>query len=303
MGIKSVFIVGAGLMGCGIAQVAAEGGYAVVLNDVNGKTLCGAREALAARWARNAAKGRITPEQQQEYLSRLSLSEDYQPAKDADLIIEAVYESLETKSSVLTALSKVCKPSGIIASNTSSISLTALSSFVSHKERFIGMHFFSPVPVMRLLEIVPALCTSAATVSAVQKVGEAMNKKVIVAQDAPGFIVNRMLDLMLNEAVQILDEGAGDIEDIDAGMKLGCNHPMGPLELIDFGGVDILLAVMEEFYRRFGDPKYRPSLLLRKMVESGFLGRKSGAGFYLYDGQGTKLGVNPALNSDSPSKD
>ena len=209
-------------------------------------------------------------------------------------MIEAVYEDFEVKKSVFAQVSELCGPETIIASNTSSMSLTALGAAVSRPERFIGMHFFSPVPAMKLLELICGLRTSADTLQAAREVGERLGKVLIVSKDMPGFIVNRMLNPMLNEAIQIVDEGIGSVEDVDSGMKFGCNHPMGPLELCDMAGVDILLAVMEVLHAQLGD-RYRPAPRRRKMVQAGVCGKKAGAGFSRYDEKGNKLGPNPAL--------
>lgn len=295
MEIKRIFVVGAGLMGSGIAQTAIQGGYNVLLFDANEDVLLRGAASIRERLASRVAKDKMSQKEADSCISRLTLAKRMEDAADSDLVIEAIYESSEAKHTVFKKLSQICRPDCILASNTSSISLTALSASVSHPERFIGMHFFSPVPVMKLLEITMGLRTSQDTLSDIRTVGENMGKVMIVAKDMPGFIVNRMLDPMLNEAIQILDENIGSVEDIDNGMKFGCNHPMGPLELADMAGLDILLAVMEVFYAELGDSKYRPAPLLRKMVRAGFTGKKAGIGFYLYDKEGKKTNMNPAL--------
>jgi 3-hydroxybutyryl-CoA dehydrogenase len=294
--ISRMLVIGAGLMGAGIAQVAAENGFNVYINDVNTETVDRAVGNIRARWESKKQRGKISEEIAETYITRLNGGIDIlEAAKEADIVIEAIYENFDAKAAIYDKINNACGKDTIIATNTSSISITSLAAAVNYPENFIGMHFFSPVPVMKLLEIIPGLCTSKETLETVRGVGARLGKVRITAKDAPGFVVNRMLDLMMNEAVQILDEGTGTVEDIDAGMKFGCNHPMGPLELADMAGVDILFAVMEVMYRDLGDPKYRPSPLLRKMVSSGCIGKKAGKGFYLYDENGKKIGANPIL--------
>ena len=227
-------------------------------------------------------------------MTRLSGSTTLDAAADADLVIEAVAEKVEIKKDVFSKLSAICRPDAILATNTSSISIAELSSVVTNPGRFLGMHFFSPVPLMKLLEIVRGIATDAEIIDAAREVGEKFGKTCIIAKDRPAFIVNRMLDPMINEAIGLLEAGIGTVDDIDVGMKCGLNHPMGPLELIDMAGIDIELAVMEVLYKETGDPKYRPATLLRDMVRMGWLGRKSGKGFYIYHEDGTRT-VNPAL--------
>jgi len=295
MEIKHIFVIGSGLMGSGIAQVALQSGFQVTLNDTSAAALDRAVAGIAGRLDRKVAKGSMTQAQRDDCLARLTPVSDLSRCADAQVIIEAIYENFEAKTQVLAAVDKLCAPDAIIASNTSSMSLTALGAVVSNPERFIGMHFFSPVPAMKLLEIITGLRTSKETLETARALGKQLGKVMIVSKDMPGFIVNRMLDPMINEAVQIVDEGIGSVEDVDAGMKFGCNHPMGPLELADMAGVDILLAVMEVLYKELGDSKYRPAPLLRKMVRAGFCGKKAGAGFYLYDEKGERIGPNPVL--------
>ena len=282
MEIRKIFVVGSGLMGSGIAQTAIQAGYEVILNDQSKAALERGQAGINKRLERLVEKGRMTT------------SVSVHVASNVDMVIEAIYENLEAKQAIFQQLDKICDSRTIFASNTSSISMTSLAAATSRPEKVVGMHFFSPVPVMSLVEIVYGLRTSKETIDIVDELGKSMGKRTILAKDKPGFIVNRMLLPMLNEAVQVLDEDIGTVEDVDEGMMRGCNHPMGPLALADMIGLDILLEVMETFYLDLGDTKYRPAHLLRKMVSAGYLGRKSGAGFYVYD-EGKKIGVNPVL--------
>lgn len=292
MAIDKLFVAGAGLMGSGIAQAAAQSGLKVVLNDVNEKAVQRGLEGIWKRWESSVKKGRITREEMEACKGRLTGTTSLAEAAGCDMVIEAVYENPDVKITLLRQLEEICRPDAVLASNTSSISITTLAAALDAPERFIGMHFFSPVPVMRLLELIPGLCTTRETLAAAQEVGARMGKTIIVSKDMPGFIVNRVANLMGNEAIQVLDEGIGTVESIDEGIRCGMNHPMGPLELCDMAGADILLAVMEVYHAELGD-KYRPAPLLRKMVKAGMLGRKTGKGFYIYDEQGVKIGPNP----------
>ncbi len=293
MAIQNIFVVGAGLMGSGIAQTAAVNGYNVVINDQSKAALDRAVAGIEKALAREVEKERMTQQAKEEALARLSTDDTMEGARNADLVIEAIYENLEAKQAVFTKLEEICPPETIFASNTSSISLTALAAATKRPSRVVGMHFFSPVPKMRLCEVIFGLLTAQDVLYAIKEVGQKMGKTMILADDKPGFIVNRALLPMLNEACVIVGSFIGTVEDVDNGMKLGCNHPMGPLELADMIGLDILLNVMTVLSKEYGE-KYHPSLLLRKMVTAGFLGRKSGAGFYIYQ-NGKKMGVNPAL--------
>ena len=293
MAIQKIFVVGAGLMGSGIAQNAVTAGYAVTLNDQNMAALERAKNNIEKMMRRDVEKGRMPAEECEAALARLTLDDTIEGAKDADLVIEAIYENLQAKQAVFQKLEDVCPEHTIFASNTSSISLTALAAATKRPDRVIGMHFFSPVPKMRLCEVIFGLLTAQDVLTSIKEVGEKMGKTLILADDKPGFIVNRALLPMLNEACVIVGSNIGSVEDMDNGMKLGCNHPMGPLELADMIGLDILLNVMTILAGEYGD-KYNPSLLLRKLVTAGFLGRKTGKGFYIYE-DGKKVGVNPAL--------
>ena len=293
MSVEKIFVVGAGLMGSGIAQNAICRGYTVTLNDQRMEALERAKAGIEKNMIRDVEKGRMTQEAYDAAIARLSLDATIQGAADADLVIEAIYENLEAKQAVFQKLEEICPPHTIFASNTSSISLTALGAATKRPTRVVGMHFFSPVPKMRLCEVVFGLLTEQDVLDQITEVGERMGKTLILSDDIPGFIVNRALLPMLNEACVIVGSNIGSVEDVDNGMRLGCNHPMGPLELADMIGLDILLNVMNVLDKEIG-AKYHPSMTLQKMVTAGFLGRKSGAGFYIYE-NGRKIAVNPVL--------
>jgi len=295
MVIKNVFIVGSGAMGTGIAQVAALKGYTVRMYDIDAKRTEKALAGIDKRLSSLMSKGKLQETDKDHALQSITLSDSMQAAAGCDMVIEAAAENIEIKRSLFAELEKVCGDQTILASNTSSISITSIASALQRPERFIGLHFFNPVPVMKLLEITCGLCTSPETLTVARAFGASLEKVVIVAKDGPGFLVNRMLDMMANEAIDLLDQGYGTVEDIDAGMVYGCAHPMGPFTLADMAGLDILLAVMETLYSELGDQKYRPAPLLRKMVRAGFLGQKTGKGFYIYDENGKKE-PNPLLN-------
>mgnify|MGYP001154344816 CR=1 FL=1 len=292
--MKKIVVIGGGTMGLDIAQVFAKKGYDVVVRDINDQIIQASEARLNKSLDKLVAKGKLDEAGKAAITGKMTFTTDLNLAADADLVVEAAVENLDIKKSIFGELDKICKPETILASNTSSISMTSLAAATSRPEKVVGMHFFSPVPVMSLVEIVYGLRTSKETIDIVDELGKSMGKRTILAKDKPGFIVNRMLLPMLNEAVQVLDEDIGSVEDVDEGMMRGCNHPMGPLALADMIGLDILLEVMETFYLDLGDTKYRPAHLLRKMVSAGYLGRKSGAGFYTYD-EGKKIGVNPVL--------
>lgn len=280
--IQKVFVIGSGAMGTGIAQTALQSGFSVTLQDVSAEQLQRAKANIEKQLSRNVEKGRMTAEERNVALKRFTISNELDTVAEADLVIEAASEKMEVKKSIFQNVCAICSDEAVLATNTSSISITALSDSVTHPERFVGMHFFNPVPVMKLLELVQGLNTADETIATAKAIGEALGKICIVSADSAGFIVNRLLDPMINEAFDLIERGVGTPEDIDTGCKYGLNWPMGPCELIDMAGIDIELAVMETIYADTGDSKYRPSPLLRRMVEAGRLGRKSGRGFYDY---------------------
>ena len=280
--IHTIGVVGAGTMGHGIAQVAAQSGYEVVLVDAVPEALERGRTQIARGYERLVGKGKLAAEDRDQALARLSTGGDLGALERTDLVIEAVVERLEVKQKVLSELDRVCRPEAVLATNTSSISITKLAAATKRPEKVIGMHFMNPVPVMQLVEVIRGLATSQETWEAVEAASRRMGKTPVEVHDAPGFVSNRVLMPMINEAIFCLYEGVGKPEAIDEVMKLGMNHPMGPLALADLIGLDVCLDILRVLHQGFGDPKYRPCPLLVKMVDAGRLGRKSGRGFYEY---------------------
>ncbi len=282
MQIQTVGVVGAGQMGGGIAHVAAASGLTVLLADLEGPYLERARASIERNLDREVARGKRTPEEKAAALERISISPVLAGFAGADVVIEAIVEVEETKKDLFRKLDSICPEKVLFASNTSSISITRLAGATGRPDRFIGMHFMNPVPVMALVEVIRGIATSDETAAAVEGLARAMGKTPIFCNDSPGFVSNRVLMPMINEAITALSEGVGTREAIDGIMKLGMNHPMGPLALADFIGLDTCLAILRVLQEGFGDPRYRPSPLLVKMVDAGWLGKKAGRGFYEY---------------------
>jgi 3-hydroxybutyryl-CoA dehydrogenase len=284
MQIERVGVIGAGTMGNGIAQACAMAGFAVVMVDVAQAAVDRGIAAIGASLERLQKKDRITGDARTAALARVRGSTAYADLAGASLIVEAATENVELKLAILREVDALAAPDSILASNTSSISITALAAVVSRPQRFLGMHFFNPVPMMALVELIRGLQTDDETIGIARNFAVRLGKTPIVVKNSPGFVVNRILCPMINEAIFALQEGLASAEDIDSGMRLGCNHPIGPLALADMIGLDVMLAVMNVFYADFNDPKYRPAPLLKEMVAAGYLGRKTKRGFYRYEG-------------------
>lgn len=280
--MKRICVIGAGTMGAGIAQVFITGGYEVILKDIKEEFVERGISKIKVELQKLVDKGKMEESTKENILSRLTGTTEIDLIKDCDLVIEVAVEDIEIKRSIFEELDRICKPETIFASNTSSLSITEIATATSRVDRFIGMHFFNPAPVMKLVEIIRGMATSQETFESIKDLTDTIGKESIEVKEAPGFVVNRILIPMINEAIGVYAEGTASIEDIDKGMKYGANHPIGPLALGDLIGLDIVLAIMNVLYEETGDFKYKPHRLLQKYVSAGWLGRKSGKGFYKY---------------------
>ncbi len=281
--MKKIGVLGTGTMGAGIIQVLAQNGYEVVLRARRQTSVDGGIAKVTKNLEKMVTKEKITAAEKDEILSRIHGSTDIEIVKDADLIIEAATEEMESKKALFAELDELCKPEAIIATNTSSLSITEIAAATKRPDKIVGMHFFNPVPAMKLVEIIKGMLTSDETRDTVVELAKILGKTPVEVEEAPGFVVNRILIPMINEAAGILADGVADAEGIDNAMKLGANHPMGPLALGDLIGLDVVLAIMNVLYTEYGDPKYRPHVLIKKMVRAGKLGQKTGEGFFVYN--------------------
>lgn len=282
MEVKKIFVVGAGQMGAGITQVAAQAGYEVVQYDITMELVEKGLGVITKNLSKDVEKGKRTAEEKDAILARISKSVSLEDAKDADLVVEAVVENFDIKKNIFSELDRICPEHTILATNTSSLPITQIAACTKRPEKVIGMHFMNPVPVMRLVEIIRGLATSDEVYQVVEEASIKMGKVPVWCKDVPGFVSNRVLQVMINEALWELYEGVAPAENIDNIMKLGMNHPMGPLALADLIGLDTVLAILNVMYQGYGDPKYRPSPLLKQYVQAGWLGRKTGKGIYDY---------------------
>ena len=281
--MQKVVVIGGGTMGLDIAQVFARADIPVVVRDITDAIIQASEGRLVKGLEKLAAKGRLDEARKAAILGRISFTTDLNQAADADLVVEAAIEKLDIKRSIFAELDQICKPETILATNTSSISITAIASATKRADRFVGMHFFNPATAMKLVEVIRGVATSDETFDTIYHLSKQIGKEPVEVNEAPGFVVNKIFQPMINEAVGLLETGVASAKDIDTAMKLGANHPMGPLELADLVGLDICLAVMDTLFEETHDPKYRAALLMRKMVRAGQLGRKSGKGFYDYN--------------------
>lgn len=280
--MEKIFVLGAGTMGAGIVQAFAQKGCEVIVRDIKDEFVDKGIAGIAKGLEKQVAKGKMTEEDKEAILSRISGTTDMNLAADCDLVVEAAIENMKIKKEIFAELDSICKPETILASNTSSLSITEVASATKRPDKVIGMHFFNPAPVMKLVELIKGMATSQETFDAVKNLSVAIGKEPVEVAEAPGFVVNRILIPMINEASFILQEGIASVEDIDTSMKFGAGHPMGPLALGDLIGLDVCLAIMDVLFTETGDSKYRASSILRKYVRAGWLGRKSGKGFYDY---------------------